>query len=398
MTLGNEPLDSSGPEGGERGSERRSLDRVHTESSAFAVEVAPDSEVDMIKLVNLLIRRWRLVFGLPFVACALTAAYSLTVVPTFTATSRIVPESPQGSSLPAGLSGLANQFGFGVGGSAGSYSPMFYAEVLTSLEIMERTVRAQYADPRLPANSGDSTSLLELMEIGEGESRSKLQRAIRNLRESVAVSVDQQTNIIQLSVDAQWPTLAAAVANRIIATLGEFNEQTRRTQAGQRRRFIEERGSVVQTALNEAEQDMRGFYERNRNWEQSPQLTFEERRLRRAVTVQQEVYLTLMREYEVARIDEVNETPVITVVDVAMPPLERSAPMRRRMVLLVAILSGMVGAAWALADAYFDSIREAQNESYVEFLGLLRRARQSVRQAFRWVPLLGRRDGGNAGD
>ena len=390
MAIGNKPFDSNEPEGGEFASER-------AEESSAAFEIPPGSTVDVIELVNVLIQRWRLVFGLPFVACVLTAVYSLTVRPTFTATAHIVPETPQATGLPSGLTGLASQFGFAGASAGGSRSPQFYAEVLTSFEIMERTLRAQYADPRLPAASRDSTSLLELLEIDERESFTGVQRGVRDLRGLVGVSVDQQTNIIQVSVDAQWPSLAAAVANRIIATLNEFNEQTRRSQAGERRRFIEERGTVTQMALDEAEQDIQVFYESNRTWQQSPQLTVEERRLRRVADLHQELYLTLMREHELALIQEVNEVPIITVIDRAVPPLERSRPRRRRMVLLVALLSGMLGAAWALAAEYFAWMREVRKEGYVEFSRLLGQVGQNVRRVLRLVPL-GRRGGGNAGD
>ena len=53
----------------------------------------------------------------------------------------------------------------------------------------------------------------------------------------------------------------------------------------------------------DAEEQLRGFYERNRSWQQSPQLTFDEGRLRRQVEIRQEVYLTLRREYETARVE-----------------------------------------------------------------------------------------------
>jgi hypothetical protein len=69
-------------------------------------------------------------------------------------------------------------------------------------------------------------------------------------------------------------------------------------------------------------------------------LIVEEGRLRRQVEVANEIYLTLRREFESARIDEVNDTPVITVVDAAVPPRLRSWP-RRTLMMAVAMFVGI---------------------------------------------------------
>ena len=142
--------------------------------------------------------------------------------------------------------------------------------------------------------------------------------------------VDARTNIVEVRVDAMDRGLAAAVANRFIEALTEFNSRSRQSRARERRRFVEERVAEVETELRQREEVLKTFLERNRTF-QSPQLAFEEGRLRSDVEIQQEIFLTLRREYEYARIEEVNEVPVITVIDRAVPPLLRSRPARRRL-------------------------------------------------------------------
>src|SRR2546430_10409083 len=95
--------------------------------------------------------------------------------------------------------------------------------------------------------------------------------------------------------------------------------------------------------LRRAEEAVKTFYERNRGWQQAPELVFEEARLRRQVNIGQEVYLTLKREYETARIEEVNDTPVITVIDTAVPPERRTSPQRALPVILAFGFRGTVG-------------------------------------------------------
>ena len=123
---------------------------------------------------------------------------------------------------------------------------------------------------------------------------------------------------------------------------------------------------------------MKTFYERNRGWQQAPELVFQEGRLRRQVDVSQEVYLTLKREHEAARIEEVNDTPVITVIDPAKPPPRPSAPKRPLIALLGLVLGGMVGVFWAFAAAYADDMRRDEDAEYREMRGLLQRFRRKA--------------------
>ena len=57
--------------------------------------------------------------------------------------------------------------------------------------------------------------------------------------------------------------------------------------------------------------------------------------------MRQELYVNLEREYESARIAEINDVPVITVIDAAVPPAWRAQP-RRRVAALVGLGVGMI--------------------------------------------------------
>ena len=97
------------------------------------------------------------------------------------------------------------------------------------------------------------------------------------------------------------------------------------------------------------------FYDQNRQWKTSPQLVFEEQRLRRNVDVASDLFLTLQRQFETARLDEFNDAAVITVVDPAVAPWKAQWP--RYWILLagslfVGLLLGILvaGTATVIAD------------------------------------------------
>jgi uncharacterized protein involved in exopolysaccharide biosynthesis len=60
------------------------------------------------------------------------------------------------------------------------------------------------------------------------------------------------------------------------------------------------------------------------------------------------MFEALAKQYEIARIDEAKESPVIQVVDRAVPPDEKSAPRRSLYVVTGILLGGLFGILWAL--------------------------------------------------
>ena len=352
---------------------------------------APAAErAGALELGTVLLKRWRLVVGLPLVAATLAAAVTLLLPPRFTATVTFVPEqrSPNrgGAGGGGGLVGIAGQLGIPLGMDP-TQSPRFYAQVLKSRELLTRVLLTKFPDPRRPG-AGDSLRLLTILKVRGKSTADSLDRGVRRLRGLVSPQVDLQTYLVTLGVTTRDPDLSAAVATRFIEYLNEFNAKKRESQARARREFVEQRIVDGERELNAAEDDLRRFHERNRAWQESPELSAAEGRLRRQVDIYQEAYLTLRRDYEQARIEEVNDTPVITVIDPAVPP-QRQSHWRLVLVLVVLALTGMIAALWASTAEYLDEMRRQQSGVYQEFARSAQRARSDIRLTLR--TFLGRR-------
>jgi uncharacterized protein involved in exopolysaccharide biosynthesis len=126
-----------------------------------------------------------------------------------------------------------------------------------------------------------------------------------------------------------------------------FNKEQRVSRAQALRAFLEGRVLTAQAELGAAENALRAFYEKNRSWQNSPGLVVDERRLRRQVETVSDLYLSLRREYESARIDEVNTTPVITIVDRAVPPQRPYWPRWDVLLVTTAALGLGLGLLWS---------------------------------------------------
>src|SRR5205807_750473 len=82
------------------------------------------------------------------------------------------------------------------------------------------------------------------------------------LNELISVRVDDQTSIVRVSVDGEYPALAAAVANRVVEYLNDFNTKKRQSQARERRKFTEARVVAADSELRSREEAVKTVYDR----------------------------------------------------------------------------------------------------------------------------------------
>ena len=248
---------------------------------------------------------------------------------------------------------------------------------------MERILLTRYPNPRSTQTPVDSITLMRILKVDGDDDADSLHNGVKALDKLLSVDVDDQTNIVTFEVDAPSAELAAQVANRFIEYLNEFNAKTRQSRARERRKFIEQRLSDGESDLHKTEDDLRSFYERNRSWQQAPQLVFEEGRLHRQVDIRQDLYLSLSRQYQAARIEEVNDTPVITIVDHPIPPTKKARPKRAVLIVLGFFLGAIVAVIYATGAEYFDRAKREKQGDYQEFRSLLERTASEVRHLFR---------------
>lgn len=333
--------------------------------------------------------RWRQVLAVA--AGTIVAAVVLTFVlaPSYRATASFVTtdvsiELPRGLSDLAdqpGLTGIASQLGLG-GSRDPSQSPGFYVQLLQSRELLTRLTLSRYANPRTP-DPADSANLVELFAITSRDPQRAVEIAVKRLQRKMRVVPDARTNLVVMRVDAPWPALAADIANRAMELASAFNREQRLSRSQARRTFLQDRVTAALAELRATEDSQRLFYERNRQWENSPTLIVEERRVRRQVETASTLYLGLRREFETARIDEINNTPVITVVDRAVPPRRREWPRRGLITATAAVLGVALGVLWGAAGELLarwshrnpgeaQALREAAARVGTEFRGALR--------------------------
>ncbi len=360
---------------------------IAADGPASPAALGSQRDLSALGVIAVLVHRWRPLLLAPLVLAFITGLATFLLRPIYTATVAFVPEEQKGISLPAALGGLAGQLGLQLPGVGAERSPQFYAVLAQSREVMDTLLLGRYPAthaPRYVTVRGDSLVLLDLIvpkrELPLAE---RLYRARRKLRGELTTSVDIETSIVRARVGMPSPTLAADVATKLFRELEAFNLDKRQVTARARRQFVEQRVEEAGNALERAEAALRAFLQRNRRYEGSPELNFEHQRLDRAVQLRQDLYLSLARELETSRIGEVNDTPTLTLLEAAQPPVRKSKP-RRVLLAAAAMLVGFAGALlWVGWTEYRARMARAGSEDLAALQAAMRRARGQARALFR---------------
>ena len=162
----------------------------------------PADEISVLELLNVLLKRWRILIALPLSVAVLVALISIINPATYTASTTFVPEVRTQGRLPSGIAGLAGQLGISLAAEP-TESPRFYAAVVRSRELLERILVSKYERPPDAGIRPDSATLLQILEVSGRDRADSLHQGVKALDKLVSVRVDNQTNIVRLSVDAR---------------------------------------------------------------------------------------------------------------------------------------------------------------------------------------------------
>ncbi|MGH7628499.1 MAG: Wzz/FepE/Etk N-terminal domain-containing protein [Gemmatimonadales bacterium] len=338
---------------------------------------APEA-VTVIGLLSVVLRARRMIAAIMLVSVVATVLVGLLLPRTWTSSASFMPESRRPTG---GLSGLAAQLGINLPLTEASQSPAFYADLLESRAVLEELAGTTFeSGAGLGRRTGTPTELYRVR--GDTPAR-RLEKTIRRLRRDITVSASAKTGVVTLEVESRDAQLSQAMAAKLLELLNQFNIQTRRTQAAAERAFTAQRVEEVGRDLRAAEDRLQSFLQRNRDFRNSPELTFQERRLDQEVELQRKVYTSLKQALEQARIEEVRDTPLLTVLDRPQVP---AAPDSRWLALrsLLAALGGLLlGALLAFARHSARTGDPAVRGEVEEFAALRKEAWAELRHPFR---------------
>lgn len=284
-----------------------------------------------VAVLNVALRHARILILVPLLAMTLAAVLAIMGGSRYLAESTFKPETPQAPS-GGGFFSVAAQLGMDMSSLTRGDGIDYYARLVQSREVLSEAVRTEYrlsgesresggtGESRGSGESGESSggrevTLLEHYGVKGETEQERVFQAVQQLRDVMGVTVDQAAGVITLTTEARDPELAVQVNARLLELLNQFNLEKRQSQARAERAFVEAQTEAASNELEAAEERLAEFMTTNRRYQASPELGTEAERLQRRVDFRQQVYTSLAQSYEQARLDEVRNTPVFTVLD-----------------------------------------------------------------------------------
>lgn len=337
----------------------------------------------VLEILTIMLRHRHLILGGALGLGVLTVVVGLLLPRTYTVSASFMPQVA--GNRFSQFAGVAAQLGVTVPGDEPGQSPEFYASLLRSDAVLRPLALREYSTTR--GDSGWSGTLIEWFDIGGVSPTHQLEDTIEELRNRIKVRTDRRTSVVHFSVKTRDPYLSTSIVDAAIDRLGRFDVDTRRSRAGAERRFIEGRLAEILDTLRAAEDRVEAFLESNRLYRNSPQLMFEHDRLQRDLRQAQQLHNTLAQAHEQARINEVRNTPVLTVVETPHVP---ARPDRRGLVvtILIALLVGAVfGSVVALWREFLRRSQSLDPRGSRDFASLRREVRDEAMAVLRRIRL-----------
>lgn len=232
--------------------------------------------------------------------------------------------------------------------------------------------------------------------------RQNMDVALKELGTHVKVAA-APTGVVTLRVEDRDPRRASDMANHLVDDLDRFNRESMNTRAKRTREFLERRLVESRVTLSRAESTLTAYEQKNRIVASSespavgamaeaisqrmnlevrrsylssysrqgsaplrqldaeigamdrelaklPGLKQESSRLVLDAEIQRRVFTLLTAQYEDMRVQELRDTPTVTVLDRARAPQLRSRPKRGIIVVAATLSAVLLGLAWVAAS------------------------------------------------
>lgn len=308
---------------------------------------SPRPRIDLVESLAVLWKKSKFIAIFTGMVTAISVIVSLLLPPYYKSTATILPEK-QSSKLSSlgGLSDLAALAGVNVG-AEGSLVKL-YPTIVKSEAVLKDVIYAKYTTDEFR----DSVNLIQYWQIEEKKPGGAYEKALKALREGLDVSMDLKTSVLGISIESKEPKLSADIVNNVVDGLDKFILTKRTTSASEQRKFIEGRLVEVRADLTKSENALKTFRERN-SQVRSPQLLLEQGRLERDLQINNTLFIELKKQFEIAKIEEVKNMPVINVLDLARPAVFKEGPKRRVIVVMTSLLALVAAVAYVVGDRYY---------------------------------------------
>jgi len=292
---------------------------TENENNSALQAVPEDDEINLLDLLLVLAKNKVLIIKVTFAAAMLALGISFILPNIYTATAKILPPQQSQSSASAMLGQLGGLAGL-AGGSLGIKNPNdLYIAMLKSRTLL-----------------GKIAQRFDLQQLYDAKT---LTDTLKELEDN-STFTSGKDGVIAVEVSDPDPKRAAEMANAYIEELNAMMQTNAVTDASLKRTFFEQQLHQAKDKLTDAEIRL----------DKTPNTSLRYLDAVRNVKYQGAIWEILAKQFEMAKLDEAKDFPLIQVLDKAMPPERISKPKRFLIVFVVTLSAFFLAVIWILME------------------------------------------------
>ena len=351
-----------------------------------ANQMPQEEEIDLVEVVRKLWKNRKLILKITVVFMVLGVLAALFSPKEYTAGCTMVPQSGD-KKVRGNLSGLASMVGINLGGASGGevLSPTIYPKIVASIpfkkDLMVTPLKFEgYAQPitlldyytkdeyqkfslghaivkytvGLPgvimsAIRGEDTTRISAGKGSAIQSLSKDEKKMAEmLNKMISLNVNDKDGYVQLSASLGEPLAVAQLAERAQELLQTYITDFKIEKVKSNLTFVEQQYDAAKKRYEKMQDSLARFRDANKSFSSAVAKTQEEA-LTNEYNLAYSVYSELAKQMEQAKIAVNETTPILTIVEPVVVPMERSKPKRGLICVLFTFLGGFAGVGTVLA-------------------------------------------------
>ena len=314
-------------------------------------------EISLSDVFSFFRKYWLMLLVAGLVSGGIGYGLSYLVPIEFEASAKVLPEFSSGLGSMGGLSDLASMAGISLGkNNSEAIRPDLYPSILSSMPFLLKLLSTP-----LPTSEGKKVDLvtylnkkakpLTAQQLAQGDTLIQLtidqERALKGVQKRITAGMDKVSGVLTVQATMPDPVLAAACATFSLNYLKEFVSEYRGGKKTEKVAFLRQQLAEAKEKYRRAEVVLNAYRDRNRS-AYTNVAKIEEQRLQSDYLQAQTLHGELARQLEAARLQALEDAPVLQVLEPPMVPNWKSTPKRRLYALGFALFGGLVALLYIL--------------------------------------------------
>jgi len=349
-----------------------------------------EDEIDIVEIIQKLWRNRRFILKVTAAFAVLGFIVAISTPNVYTASCTMVPQTGQ-KSAGGNLGGLAAMAGINLGSMNSSevLSPSVYPKIMANVKFQKELIYSKfhfkgakepvslfeyYTDKKYQKFSligaikkysiglpgviiggikGEQKDIIQSDSSSLQSLTSKEKDVVKIVNTNLSLSVNNKDGYVSISANMPEPLLAAELAQKGQELLQKYITEFKIEKVASNLKFVEKSYEESKRNFEYKQAELARFRDSNKSFTSAVAKTQEEK-LTSEYNLLLNIYSELAKQKEQAKIAVTETTPILTIIEPVIVPIEKSKPSRAMMLLIYTFLGLIIGVAVVLAVTYLE--------------------------------------------